>query len=161
VRKKKNGGGAMRKTILIALVVAMIVASISAATAKQPSDILSLTHQEKKLAWQDLHGQAIHRFGVPWFDTIDRWVLPNTITIKPVTNRLARDVPALAPYDFAIVEGMLLIVNPTDHAVVEVIRPYRHSGRRSRPRPPRMRTAGLAGDGRSARHGDRDDFPRS
>ncbi len=118
----------MRKKILTTLAVAMIVTGISAATAGQPGDTLSLTHYEKKLVWQELHRQAIHHYGVPWFEPIDRWALPNTITIKPVTNRIARDVPALAPYDFAIVQGMLLIVNPTDHVVVEVIRPYRHSG---------------------------------
>jgi hypothetical protein len=30
-------------------------------------------------------------------------------------------VPALRPYDFAIVQGKLLIVNPSDRKIAEVI----------------------------------------
>ena len=118
----------MRKEIFVAMTIAMSVIGISAAAGSQPGGILSLSDHEKKQAWQEFHMQAIHHYGVPWLEPIDRWVLPNTIMIKPITNRAARDVPALAPYDFAIVDGTLLIVNPTDHAVVEVIGPYRHSG---------------------------------
>ena len=51
-----------------------------ALSISQPGDILSLTHHEKRLAWQDLHRQAIHHHGVPWFETIDRWVLPPKFT---------------------------------------------------------------------------------
>jgi hypothetical protein len=123
----------MWKQISSALAIAMIIvrvsavpvanAGLSALSISQPGDILSLTHHEKRLAWQDLHRQAIHHHGVPWFETIDRWVLPPRFTAKPVTSRAARDVPALAGYDFAIVDDMLVIVNPTDHAVAEVIAP--------------------------------------
>ena len=123
----------MWKQILSALAIAMIIVSVSAVpvanarlsalSVKQPGDILSLTHREKRLAWRDLHRQAIHHYGVPWFEPIDRWVLPPRYTAKPVTSRAARDVPALAGYGFAIVDGMLLIVNPTDHAVADVIAP--------------------------------------
>ncbi len=80
------------------------------------------------MAWRDLSGRAIHYYGVPWFEAIDRWVLPNTVKAEPVIRRAIRDVPSLAPYDFAVVEGELLIVNPADRAVVAVIRPYKHVG---------------------------------
>ncbi len=123
----------MRKQISSAFAIVMVVAGISAIPVanaglsapgvRPPDDILSLTDREKGLAWRDLHRQAIHHYGAPWFETIDRWVLPPTVTVKPVTSRAARDIPALAGYDFAIVEGMLLIVNPTDRAVAEVIAP--------------------------------------
>lgn len=122
----------MWKQISSALAIAMIIVSVSAVpvanagpsalSISQPGDILSITHRER-LAWRDLHRQAIHHHGVPWFETIDRWVLPPRFTAKPVTSRAARDVPALVGYDFAIVEDMLVIVNPTDHAVAELIAP--------------------------------------
>lgn len=128
---------AMWKQISSALAIATVIASISAVPAnarhsapcvRQPNDILSLTYRDKGLAWRDLHRQTIHHYGVPWFATMDRWALPPTITVKPITSRAARDVPALAGYDFAIVEGMLLIVNPSDHTVAEVIAPRGHIG---------------------------------
>ena len=128
----------MRKEISSALAIATFIAGISAISianamlsapsAKRPGDFLSLTYREKRLAWRDLHKQAIHHYGVPWFAAIDRWVLPPSVRVKPVTRRALRDIPALAGYDFAIMQGLLLIVNPTDRAVAEVITPRRHLG---------------------------------
>ena len=42
------------------------------------------------------------------------------MVIQAVTKKAAGDVPVL--YDFAIVSGKLLIVNPSDKKVAEVIR---------------------------------------
>jgi hypothetical protein len=125
----------MWKKISIALALAMVIASISAIPvaiawpgAGRHNDILVLTHREKRIAWRDLHRQAVRYYGMPGLETLDRWVLPPRVLIKPVTSRAARDIPALAGYDFTIVEGMLLIVNPSDHAVAEVIGPRQHFG---------------------------------
>jgi hypothetical protein len=113
----------------------MVVGSISAIPAanskpsiRRPRDILALTHHEKRLAWRDLHRHAVRYDGVPGFETLDRWVLPLKVVVKPVTRRAARDVPSLVGYDFVVVEGMLLIVNPSDHTVAEVIGPRQHFG---------------------------------
>ncbi len=46
-------------------------------------------------------------------------------SIRPVTRKAARHVPALSPYDFALVQGRLLIVSPRDMIVAEVIRGQR------------------------------------
>ncbi len=45
------------------------------------------------MAWRDLSGRAIHYYGVPWFEAINRWVLPNTVKEEPVIRRAIRDVP--------------------------------------------------------------------
>jgi uncharacterized iron-regulated membrane protein len=129
---------AMWTKISSVLAIAIVIAGISpgfwadatllAARLRKPSDFLSLTQRAKKLAWRDLHNEAVHYYGRPWFATIDRWVVPPRITLKPVTHRAARDVPALANYDFAIDKGKLLIVNPADRAIAEVIAPERHFG---------------------------------
>ena len=91
----------------------------------QPSDMLLLTGPEKRLAWRDLHTQTTPQYEPPGFETIDHWVLPETITAKPITTQVARDVPLLKSYNFALVGGRLLIVNPLDRVIAEVIRPYR------------------------------------
>jgi len=126
----------MWKKISRALAIAIVIASISAiplANAKFSAakvgklhDYLSLTRRQKTLAWRDLHKQAIHQYGAPWFTAIDRWIVPPGITTKRVSRRADRDVPALRGYNFAIVKGTLLIVNPTDHAVAAVITSGRH-----------------------------------
>ena len=48
-------------------------------------------------------------------------MLPNSVRIEPITRKAVRDVPVLRPYDFAIVHGMLVIVNPSDRIIAEVI----------------------------------------
>jgi Protein of unknown function (DUF1236) len=47
--------------------------------------------------------------------------VPGSLTIRAVPNKVARDVSQLRPYDFAKVQGKLLIVNPTDRTIAEVI----------------------------------------
>jgi hypothetical protein len=46
---------------------------------------------------------------------------PSTIVTAPVTARAAGDVPALKPYKFAMVQEKLVIVNPSDGKIVDVI----------------------------------------
>ena len=41
--------------------------------------------------------------------------------VSAVPSKAARAVPSLRPYDFAMVQGKLLIVNPSDKKVAEVI----------------------------------------
>ena len=48
-------------------------------------------------------------------------IVPSTLKIEPVSNKLASAVPAVKAYDFAMVKGKLLIVNPSDKKIVEVI----------------------------------------
>jgi hypothetical protein len=37
------------------------------------------------------------------------------------SEKAGRDLPMLKPYDFAIVHGTLVIVNPSDRIIAEVI----------------------------------------
>ena len=48
-------------------------------------------------------------------------VLPTSVATAPVTKKAARDVPALKPYDFSLAQHKVLIVNPTDRKIAEVI----------------------------------------
>jgi hypothetical protein len=48
-------------------------------------------------------------------------VVPNGVKIAPVTGKAASDVPALKPYNFAMLQHKLLIVNPSDKKIAEVI----------------------------------------
>jgi hypothetical protein len=47
--------------------------------------------------------------------------VPNTLKISAVPNKVARDVSQLRPYDFAKVQGKLLIVNPHDRMIAQII----------------------------------------
>jgi len=48
-------------------------------------------------------------------------VVPKGLTTAPVPAKAASAVPALRAYDFAMFKGQVLIVNPKDRKVAEVI----------------------------------------
>jgi hypothetical protein len=100
---------------------AMSNPSASSTVTGKASDMLNLTTTQQKSAWNDLNGQATHQTAPSGFQPIVGAVVPSTVKIQPVPNKAASDIPSLKPYDFAMVQGKLLIVNPSDKKVAEVI----------------------------------------
>ncbi len=122
----------MRKHVSIALAAGLLMAGVSAASAagmqqrsstmSQPaSDTLSLTSTQQKTVWNDLHGQATEQKAPAGFNATVGAIVPSTVQIEPVPSKAATSVPALKSFDFAMVNGKLLIVNPSDKKIVEVI----------------------------------------
>jgi len=115
----------MKKQTPIALATALLLAGVTAASAagvaqSTASDTLSLPSAQQKTAWNDLHGRNKQNAPSGFTATVGSAV-PNTLKIKPVPGKAASAVPALRPYDFAMVQGKLLIVNPSDRTIAEVI----------------------------------------
>jgi hypothetical protein len=96
------------------------VASSHGAMAMKASDSLNLTAVQQKTAWNDLSKQTTQSAPANFNGTAGSKV-PNTLSIKAVPSKTARDVAALRPFDFAKIRGKVLIVNPTDRKVAEVI----------------------------------------
>ena len=118
----------MKKQASIALAAAVLLlssaAGVSAATGSSPanaSDTLSLNSTQQKTAWNDLYMPSLNQKAPSGFHAIVGDVVPNSVTTAPVTNKAAQAVPSLMPYDFAMVQNKLVIVNPSDRKVVEVI----------------------------------------
>lgn len=117
----------MRPQIPIAVAAAILTAGpVWALAGKHPitsraSDTLLLTCNQQTRAWNDLHRGAVDQYLPPGFSVLVGWVLPNSIRIKPVTHKAARDVSALRPYAFAVVQSQLVIANPSDRIIAEVI----------------------------------------
>jgi hypothetical protein len=89
--------------------------------ARTASDTLSLSSTQQQTAWKDLYMGSLNQKPPAGFDVKEGAVLPRDIATAPVTSKAATDVPALKPFDFAMVNGKLLIVNPSDKKIVEVI----------------------------------------
>ena len=126
----------LRKTqTAIALATALSLAGISAASAavmqpngnaatKMPpsaSDSLSLSGAQQRTAWNDLYVKSLNQKTPSGFDATVGAVVPHNVEVAPVTSKAASDVPALKPYDFAMLQHKLLIVNPGDKKIAEVI----------------------------------------
>jgi hypothetical protein len=85
------------------------------------SGTLNLTSAQQRMAWKDLSTEASKQNLPSGFNATTGSVVPSTFKIEPVPSKAARDVPALAPYDFATAQGKVLIVNPSDKKIVDVI----------------------------------------
>ena len=126
----------MRKHLSVALAAGLLMAGVSAASAanmSQPSSTpsstmaqaasgtLSLTSTQQKTVWNDLHGQATEQKAPAGFNATVGAIVPSTVKIEPVPSKAATSIPALKSFDFAMVDGKLLIVNPSEKKIVEVI----------------------------------------
>ena len=121
----------MKAKTTIALAAAALLAGVTAGSAAEvasshggmamkASNSLSLDTNQQKTAWNDLSSQATQNAPAN-FDATPGAKVPSGLTIKKVPSKAARDVSQLRPYDFAKVQGKLLIVNPSDRTIAEVI----------------------------------------
>jgi hypothetical protein len=93
----------------------------SSTMSKPATDRLSLTGTEQKSAWNDLNRQATNQNAPAGFQPQVGAMVPGSIKLAPVPTKAATDVPSLKPFDFAMVQGKLLIVNPSDKKIADVI----------------------------------------
>jgi hypothetical protein len=90
-------------------------------TAPQASDTLSLNAQQQTKAWHDLYMPSLNQKTPPGFNASVGATMPSSIVTAPVTAKAASDVPELKPYRFAMVQKKLVIVNPSDQKIADVI----------------------------------------
>lgn len=117
----------MKKQTSIALAAAVLLAgsiAASAATMSNPvkaGDTLSLTSSQQKTAWRDLYTPSLNQKAPAGFHATIGAIVPSSMTTASVPRKAASDVPSLKPYDFAMLQKKLLIVNPADRKIAEVI----------------------------------------
>ena len=129
----------MKTRTSIALTAAVLLAGGAAASAGEPQppapndpgvnlslspgDSLKLTAAQRKRAWHDLYVNSLNQKTPAGFNATAGAVVPDSVQTAPVTDRAASDVPALRPYNFAMLQKKLVIVNPVDRTIAEVIGP--------------------------------------
>jgi hypothetical protein len=89
--------------------------------APPAKDTLSLTSKQQKSAWNDLYVKSLNQQKPAGFHVATGAALPKSIATGQMTTKAAGDVPALKPYDFAQLDQKLVIVNPRDRKIAEVI----------------------------------------
>jgi Protein of unknown function (DUF1236) len=89
--------------------------------AKMAKDHLSLTRRQERTAWRDISKEATSQAAPQKFAASVGTTVPADISIQSVPANVATHISVLKPYDYALLHGKLLIVNPTDKKVVHVI----------------------------------------
>lgn len=125
----------MKQQVSFALAAGLLLASVSVVSAagtsspsgqttsmsRQARDTLKLTSAQQKEAWRDLSSQASNQNSPSGFQPAVGSVVPTSIKLEPVPSKSTANIPALRSYDFAKVQGKLLIVNPTDKKIADMI----------------------------------------
>ena len=117
----------MKKQTSIALAAAVLLSGVTAASAAMmansasASDALHLSKSQQRIAWRDLTTPPLNQQAPAGFSPTVGAVVPSSVTMAPVPKKAASDVPALKPYDFAMLQKKLVIVNPSDKKIAEVI----------------------------------------
>lgn len=112
---------AVPAALLTGLMLVAVPASAALfASHAKAADSLTLSSQEQKTAWNDLNSAAASN-APSSFQPSTSSALPSTVTVHAIPSKTAAAVPALGAYDYAKVNGKLLIVNPHDMMIAEVI----------------------------------------
>ncbi len=108
--------------VSLAAAAGMSNSSSTSSSMAKPTDQLSLSSTQQKTAWQNISGQAAKETPPVGFTANVGQKVPDQLAIRPVPVNAAQQVPALRPYSYALLDSnKLLIVNPTDRKVAEVI----------------------------------------
>jgi Protein of unknown function (DUF1236) len=84
-------------------------------------DTLSLTRSQERTAWRDLGKHASSQTAPSNFTASVGATMPGDVALQSVPAKVAARVSSLKPYDYALLQGKLLIVNPGDKKIVDVI----------------------------------------
>jgi hypothetical protein len=113
----------MRKQTAFLSAAALLLCSVataSAATEMHPSDTVILSAAQRKAVWNDINKQTTNQ-NAAGFDATVGTFLPGNVKIEPVPGKTATDVPSLRPYDFAMVDHKLVIVDPSNKVIADVL----------------------------------------
>jgi hypothetical protein len=111
-----------------AVAAAFLLCSIAAASAAGTglflvaSDDLVLTGAQEHLMWQRLVARNAASATAPsGLIAAIGATLPASVALHALPATVTRQIPAARPYKYATLDKTLLIVNPTDRVIVDVI----------------------------------------
>jgi hypothetical protein len=124
----------MRKSASLALAAALVLSGVSAASARShisnmlnkttaANDTLTLSDQQQQSIWKDVSKHATNQNAPANFNAAAGTEIPQGLNTYPMPRRAARDVPAVKPYRYAMTQDKVLIVNPADHKIADVVAP--------------------------------------
>jgi hypothetical protein len=121
------------KTIApLALAIALAMSGVSAAAANQmsnhasskmpaTSDTLSLSGTQQKSIWKDVSQHAANQSAPSGFNATVGAAIPSSVNTYPLPRQARRDVPEARSYRYAMTQDKVLIVNPSDNKVADVV----------------------------------------
>ena len=84
------------------------------------SDTVILSAAQRSAVWKDLSKQATNQDAADFDATIGTFV-PETVKIEPIPSNVTANDPLLKPYYFAMVDHKLVIVDPSNKVIADVL----------------------------------------
>ena len=123
----------MMKSASLALAALLAVSGITAASAANQmshsagktaaaSDTLNLSGKQQKSIWKDVSRHASNQSAPSGFNATVGEALTSSISTYPLPRKAARDVPAARPYHYAMTQDKVLLVNPSDKKIADVVK---------------------------------------
>ena len=104
-----------------AIVAALLAGGTSLAMAQDgASDTVTLSAAQRSAVWKDLSKQAINQ-NAAGFDAAIGTFMPDIVEIDPIPSDVTADNPSLTPYYFAMVDHKLVIVDPSNRVIADVL----------------------------------------
>jgi hypothetical protein len=121
----------MKKSASVAVAAVLLLSGVSVASAAShmssrsgnaaASDKLDLSSAQQKSIWKDISRHAANQNAPSDFNAAVGAAIPDGVNTYPLPRRAARDVPAVKPYRYAMLQDKLLIVNPSDKKIADVV----------------------------------------
>jgi hypothetical protein len=93
-------------------------ATTGSASANEP---LTLTSAQRHDLWQGLSKQAAKESAPAGFAAKVGDTLPSSIKLQSLPTTLSSQIPAVESYNYALLQGELLIVDPSSKKIVDII----------------------------------------
>ena len=101
-----------------------LACTAGAGTPLRISDNLVLTGAQENLIWQRLGRRANAVAAMPaGFQPSLYGVVPPSVALHPLPSEVTRQIPMVSPYRYATLGNLLLLVNPADRTIVDIIGP--------------------------------------
>lgn len=89
----------------------------AASTASQ----INLTSEQEKKLWSAVSTHAMKQKAPSGFNAAVGQTVPTSVTLRELPSEAQSEVPAAKSYHYAMVQDQLLLVNPSDKKIVDVI----------------------------------------
>jgi hypothetical protein len=93
----------------------------SPAGATHGTDTVILSAAQRRALWNDLGKQAANQ-NASGFEARTGTFVPLSVKIEPMTGKAAANNPQLRPYDYAMVDHDLVIVDPANKVIADVVK---------------------------------------
>jgi hypothetical protein len=122
----------MKKSASVAVAAVLLLSGVSVASAAShmsnrsgssaaASDKLDLSSAQQKSIWKDIGSHAANQNAPSDFNAAVGMAIPAGVSTYPLPRQAARDVPAVKPYRYAMLQDKVVIVNPSDGKIANVV----------------------------------------